>query len=179
MNKLTQLQCLRDGDRFEIPSLKHIMRKLRVIRIGSGSALIKGERKNEGDDESWQHFEYCISLTTPVIYLSTNDDNELEEKAVEEKVAEEKKKGKNKKRVEEDESAKKNGRGRPSKNLSIKFPDGDWTIGEVAEMNGCEKYDIVNYIKRQNSQGNLLNIIENGVRKSGEKGKPSKLYRLS
>jgi hypothetical protein len=66
-------------------------------------------------------------------------------------------------------------RGRPKKTLDLKLPEGEWTVTDVATLNGCEKYDVTNYIKKRINSG----IREVGTRKGLGKGKPSKVYRVS
>lgn len=194
MTKIIKLQSLQDGDRFIIPTLSTIMRKMSVVRIGTGSALIKGERRDEQDkskegaDGGWRAFEYCVSLSTPVIYLGAgeveainqtnkpmNEENTSVIETPQLPVVESPK-------VEKVAKVKGTGRrGRPSKSVMVALPEAnvDFTIGDIATMNGIEKYDVINFLRKKERDGCPIVMREVGSRKTGSKGKPSKVYRLA
>lgn len=173
------------------------MRNMSVVRIGSGSALIRGERRDEdekdrdGQDSGWRAFEYCVSLSTPVIYLDPNDKKVEEPKKVEVPKVEKRKEQKDMTETTQtnveatvDKSATatkpKGTPGRPSKGLAIQLPDPDteFTIGDLAAKNGVEKYDVLNFFKKREKDGTPVKLVEVGLRKTGSKGKPSKVYKL-
>lgn len=174
MSNTCNLQSLQDGDRFEIPSLKDTMRNLTVVRVGTGSVVIKGDKREGPTSEDWKSFEYAVSCSTPVVFLGKSGDVVADtvkgdEPAVVKAV----------KVAKDAEPAVKNRRGRPSKNVALAFPAGDFTVGDVATLNGVEKYDVTNYLKKLAAEGNALNLVEVGSRKTGSKGKPSKVFRLA
>lgn len=160
---LTQLDNLREGDKFSIPSLKDFMRDMVVLRQSPCSVLVKGERRDSIND-SWQGFRYALSGSTVVCYegqvnLLSRQDGSVT--ALKEPKA-----------VEADMPKKR--RGRPAKNAKLEFPEEDWTINEAAEKNKCKSHDIANAIK-----SGKIKVKQVGVKKkTGKRGKPSKLYRL-
>lgn len=179
MNKIVKLSSLQDGDRFEIPTLIGIMRNLRVVRTGTGSCLVSGSKLEDADDpkSGWNAFQYCISLSTPVIYLPPNVEETKVDAEVKPVVVPKPAKVE-KPVVEATEPAVKRSRGRPSKNLTIQFPKEDWTVADVAKLNNCKGYHVVNEIKRLTASGQLA-LMEIGQRKTGGKGKPSKVFRMA
>ena len=182
MSNTCNLQSLQDGDRFEIPSLKDTMRNLTVVRVGTGSVVIKGEKREAPTSEDWKGFEYAVSCSTPVVFLGKSGDvvADTVTPAVADTVkGDEPAVVKAVKVAKDAEPAVKNRRGRPSKNVALTFPSGDFTVGDVATLNGVEKYDVTNYLKKLAAEGNALNLVEVGSRKTGSKGKPSKVFRLA
>lgn len=183
MNRIVSLSSLRDGDRFEIPTLIGTMRNMRVIRAGTGSILVSGSKRDDSDKDNagWKSFEYCISTSTPVVYLPPDvmetGCEEIKDFQISEPVI-----NKPEKKVvavtEDVVPVVKRSRGRPSKNLEIKFPKEDWTVADVAKLNNCKGYDVVNAIKRLTESGQL-SLMEIGQRKTGTKGKPSKVFRMA
>jgi len=161
--KTVQLQNLNEGDRFEIPSIKDTMKNLVVLRNSQCSVLVRGE-KRESVNDSWSQFRYSLAPTTNVIFVGKGNFKIQDGQIVEIM------------NTQEEQTVKVQGRrGRPKKSLDLKLPDGEWTVTEVATLNGCEKYDVTNYIKKYiNSR-----IREVGTRKGLGKGKPSKVYRVS
>jgi hypothetical protein len=203
MIKTTQLQNLHDGDRFQIPFLKDLMRNLQVCRVGTCSVSIKGERlveielktdrgeSSEGDVGKWKPFAYSVALSTPVIYLEagelpveetpTSDINSVKSKAsvpsTEASVKRGRGRPRNPDKVIPNKSEK--GRGRPAKVLNIKFPEsGEFTIDDVAKASGCKKYDVVNYLAKMKKAGTPIMLIEKGKLLTSKRGRATSVYSL-
>jgi len=160
--KTVQLQNLNEGDRFEIPSVQDTMKNLVVLRNSQCSVLVRGEKRDSVND-SWTNFRYSLAPTTNVIFVGKSNFKVQDGQIVEIM------------NTQEETVKVKGRRGRPKKSLDLKLPEGEWTVTDVASLNGCEKYDVTNYIKKYiNSR-----IREVGTRKGLGKGKPSKVYRVS
>lgn len=179
------LQNLTEGDRFEIPSLRDCMKNMSVVTVGSGSVTIKGSKKGNGDNtDEWVPFQYAVSCGTQVKYLPPETVEEVvapevaEVPAVEVVTVKAKRGRPRKEQPEVVGKAPTGKRGRPAKAIAFKFPKGDWTIAEVAELNGCKKYDVVNYLNKQKKDGNAPTMTEVGSKKAEGRGKPSKIYRM-
>ena len=203
MIKTTPLQNLHDGDRFEIPFLKDSMRNLQVLRVGSCSVNVRGERfvdfvaKTEREDTAedkagdWKPFSYSIALSTPVVYIGKGEMPTQEEiaprkrgrkvKTVIPSTTGEVKRGRgrprNSNKVVKPKST--NGRGRPAKVLNIKFPEtGNFTIAEVAKASGCEKYDVINYLAKMKKAGTPIELKEKGKKRTSKRGRATTVYYL-
>lgn len=160
--KTVQLQNLNEGDRFEIPSTKDTMKNMVVLRNSQCSVLVRGEKRDE-INKPWHQFRHALSPTTNVIFMG-HSTFKIENGEIVENM-----------NTEEQTVKVKNGRGRPKKSIDLKLPQGEWTVTEVAALNGCEKHDVSSYIKKYIN----IRIREVGTRKGLGKGKPSKVYRVS
>jgi hypothetical protein len=177
------VEYLRDGDKFIMPGLD-LVKDTEVVRVGSGSVLIRGKKREDIKSESWTPFEHTVSCATPAIYLAPGETftaEPVEHEAKEEKQSKRKKKMDTNQtqtdtNVTETATPKVKGkRGRKIKCFKLDFPEGSWTKAEIAAKNNCTPQDVINYLKR-----NGISYKETGfAEKTGQRGKPAIVYRLA
>jgi hypothetical protein len=198
--KTCSIQSLQNGDTFEIPSLKDSMRNLKVCSIGSCSASVKGEKRDGFGDENdqWKPFSYAIALSTQVVWTGKGEVEEVKSETDSSAPAKRGRKSKIQKAAKVIDPAapkRKRGRpanpnkkvvkkggakGRPSKGLDIKFPDGEWTIDDVVKLSGkkCKKYDVINYLAKMEKAGTPIKMKEVGEKRTAARGRATKIYKL-
>jgi hypothetical protein len=166
--KLTHINNLQRGDKFQIPSVRDTMRDMKFISTTETSSLIEGY-KRDSVDESWRPFRMHISNGVMIELVEQFDKDLMEEN-----------KQKATATAEQNEaSAAPKRRGRPSKAKlafnQLKGVDGEFTVRDVVEKNDIKEYEVHNLI-RSAVQGGKVQVVKELV---GGRGKPRKVYRLA
>lgn len=167
--KTQKLGWLESDDRFEIPSLKDMMRNLKVISTNASSTNVEGERRHSINDP-WQHFRFPISNDVNVVLVDKGEPRIKTEKI-------------NKKDMDTQEqntgTDAPRRRGRPSKQgkalNELTGTSGEFTVKDIVEKNDIKEYEAHNLVRSAVKSGKLQVVKEI----SGGRGKPKKVYRLS
>lgn len=202
-NKTIPLISLRAGHSFTIPTLEDSMRNMVVIRAGDCSVKISGEKKKSQEDP-WEHFEDNISPYTQVICTgevtlikgkdgtikidkkslhnntkhnnikanTNSNNNDIIMDGLEENTSNGSEISSN-----GDELVTKTKRTRKTvAKTPLTFPQGEFSLDEVAELNKVPKYQVNNYLTRNAKAGKVL-LQQVGERRKTTKGKATKVYR--
>jgi hypothetical protein len=166
--KTQKLGWLQAGDTFEIPSLKDLMRNLKVLSTNESSTSVQGDRRDSVNDE-WRSFRFPISNDVNVIVVERNPIKETVDENGSKKIEE--------KQVET--KATKRGRGRPSNHVKslneMSGTSGEFTVNDIVSKNGVKEYQAHNLVRSALKQGKVTVVKEI----SGGRGKPRKVYRLA
>ena len=123
--KLTHINNLQRGDKFQIPSVRDTMRDMKFISTTETSSLIEGY-KRDSVDESWRPFRMHVSNGVMVEVISEFDKDLMEEN-----------KQKATATAAQNEGSAPKRRGRPSKAKlafnQLKGVDGEFTVKDVVE----------------------------------------------
>ena len=158
--KMVRVDMLREGTRFEIPSLNKTMKNMRLVSVSDCSSLIEGQRRDM-TAEPWKPFRYHISnavLVQPIsdeVFNETPSDNTVNNTTI-----------------------PKKGRGRPPKKKvvfkNLSGLDGNFTVSSLIESNDLKEYEAHNLVKSALSSGTIQQVGE----VKGGRGKPKKVYKL-
>lgn len=165
-NKLARVDMLRDGTKFEIPSLKQTMKCMRLVSVSDCSSLIEGQKRDFQTDP-WKPFRYHISNSVLVLPNNGVEDVQITEKPAPKSNSVEKK--------------EKKGRGRPSKKKPL-FRDfvglnpASFTIRDILNNNDIKDYEAHKAVK---SALESQEIVQTNTLKGGGRGKPQKVYKLN
>ena len=167
--KLTHINNLQRGDKFQIPSVRDTMRDMKFISTTETSSLIEGY-KRDSVDESWRPFRMHVSNGVMVEVVSEFDKDLMEENKQKATATSAQNTG---------EASPQKRRGRPSKAKlafnQLKGVAGEFTVRDVVESNDIKEYEVHNLI-RSAVQSGKVRVVKELV---GGRGKPRKVYKLS
>jgi hypothetical protein len=170
--KTQKLGWLESDDSFEIPSLKDLMRNLRVISTNESSTFVQGERRDSITDD-WKNFRFPISNDVNVIMVEKSTKESIRESKLSQKTE-----NKNM-NTENIENTPPRRRGRPSKHVKplneLGGTSGEFTVNDIVSKNDIKEYEAHNLVRSALKQGKITVVKEI----SGGRGKPKKVYRLS
>lgn len=166
--KLTHINNLQRGDKFQIPSVRDTMRDMKFISTTETSSLIEGY-KRDSIDEAWRPFRMHVSNGVMVELVDQFEKDLMEENKQKATASAE----------QNEASAAPKRRGRPSKAKlafnQLKGVDGEFTVKDVVEKNDIREYEVHNLIRSAVQSGNVR-VVKELV---GGRGKPRKVYRLA
>lgn len=166
--KLTHINNLQRGDKFQIPSVRDTMRDMKFISTTETSSLIEGY-KRDSIDEAWRPFRMHVSNGVMVELVDQFEKDLMEENKQKATASAE----------QHEASAAPKRRGRPSKAKlafnQLKGVDGEFTVKDVVEKNDIREYEVHNLI-RSAVQSGSVRVVKELV---GGRGKPRKVYRLA
>lgn len=166
--KLTHINNLQRGDKFQIPSVRDTMRDMKFISTTETSSLIEGY-KRDSIDEAWRPFRMHVSNGVMVELVEQFEKDLMEENKQKATASAE----------QNEASAAPKRRGRPSKAKlafnQLKGVDGEFTVKDVVEKNDIREYEVHNLI-RSAVQSGSVRVVKELV---GGRGKPRKVYRLA
>ena len=166
--KLDHINNLRNGDKFQIPSVRDTMRDMKFISSTETSSLIEGYKRDSIND-AWRPFRMHVSNGVMVEVV----------KEFEKDLMEENKQNATATAGQNEASAAPKRRGRPSKAKlafnQLKGVDGEFTVKDVVEKNDIREYEVHNLI-RSAVQSGKVRVVKELV---GGRGKPRKVYRLA
>jgi hypothetical protein len=170
--KTQKLGWLEPEDSFEIPSLKELMRNLRVISTNESSTSVQGERRDSVTDD-WKSFRFPISNDVNVVIVEKSSKESTREPKLSQKTE-----NKNM-NTENAENVSPRRRGRPSKHTKplneLGGTSGEFTVNDIVSKNDIKEYEAHNLVRSALKQGKVTIVKEI----SGGRGKPKKVYRLS
>lgn len=173
-DKTQKLGWLEPEDSFEIPSLKELMRNLKVISTNQSSTFVQGERR-DSINEDWKSFRFPISNDVNVILVDKN----LKKESRNNKNSQSQNNKNMNTQEQNNETTQKRGRGRPSKQIKplneLSGTSGEFTVNDIISNNGIKEYEAHNLVRSALKQGKITVVKEI----SGGRGKPRKVYRLS
>jgi len=166
--KLTHINNLQRGDKFQIPSVRDTMRDMKFISTTETSSLIEGS-KRDSIDESWRPFRMHISNGVMVELVDEFDKDLMENTNTATATAAQ----------NTGEAPSQKRRGRPSKAKlafnQLKGVAGEFTVKDVVESNDIKEYEVHNLI-RSAVQSGKVRVVKELV---GGRGKPRKVYKLA
>jgi hypothetical protein len=167
--KLVNINMLRRGEKFQIPSVRDTMRDLEFISSTETSSLIEGYKRDTIND-SWRPFRMHVSNGVMVQVVENFEKQNLMEENKQNATA----------TAEQNEAtAAPKRRGRPSKAKfafnQLKGVEGEFTVKDVVEKNDVQEYEVHNLI-RSAVQSGSVKVVKELI---GGRGKPRKVYRLA
>jgi hypothetical protein len=155
---------LREGTKFEIPSLQDNMRNMRLISVSDCSSLIEGQ-KRDLSDEPWKPFRYHVSNSVMVQVANSSDFEPADISQT---------------KVEAATERPKRGRGRPSKDKAVfknlqGIQEESFTVKNIIAKNNLKEYEAHLLIKQAVLNGDITQVAV----KTGGRGKPQKVYKLN